>query len=57
LEYTLSHILRQTMGTNNGKVTSVISNSYQYGEGETGLEEGLEEGEEGGEFHLIMLKH
>jgi hypothetical protein len=49
------------MGTNNGKVTSVISNSYQYGEGETGLEEGLEEGEEGGEeggeFHLIMLKH
>jgi len=45
------------MGTNNGKVTSVISNSYQYGEGETGLEEGLEEDEEGGEFHLIMLKH
>jgi hypothetical protein len=45
------------MGTDNGKVTSVISNSYKYGEGETGLEEGLEEGEEGGEFHLIMLKH
>jgi hypothetical protein len=46
------------MGTNNGKVTSVInSDSYRYGEGETGLEEGLEEGEEGGEFHLIMLKH
>ena len=57
MEYILRHILRQTMGTNNGKVTSVISNSYQYGEGETGLEEGLEVGEEGGEFHLIMLKH
>jgi hypothetical protein len=30
-------MLRQTMGTNNVKVASDISNSYQYGEGELEL--------------------
>jgi hypothetical protein len=30
----LRHILRQTMGTDNRKVSSDISNSYKYGEGE-----------------------
>jgi hypothetical protein len=28
-------MLRQTMGTNNGKVADDISNSYKYGEGES----------------------
>jgi hypothetical protein len=32
--YTLSHILRQTKGTNNRKVADDISIRYQYGGGE-----------------------
>ena len=34
-------MLRQTIPTNNGKVTSVISNRYQYGEGESQPEKRL----------------
>ena len=32
-------MLRQIMGTNDGDVASVISNSYKYEEGESRLEE------------------
>jgi hypothetical protein len=35
LRYNLRYILRQTMGTDNGKVARDISNEYWFGEGET----------------------
>ena len=43
-------MLRRTMGTNNGKVTSVISNGYKYGEEEPRREKGHTIGIR---FHII----